>query len=309
MLLNVLEKNQYLCYTKMGDNMKIYDSHSDIFYNLAFRNDLDPFKKYHLSDLTKGNVVGGIWVVYSDSDFDVIKAYKDAIEKFKPYKDNFDVIYGLEGLRNVHTLDEFIELYNMGIRHAMLTWNEENHLATGVKGNPKRGLTEPGREFIKFMNEHDMIIDVSHLNEKSFYEVLELNPKILIASHSNAFALSDHPRNLKDEQLLALKAKGGIVGAVAARNFVSKDKSKQNCKGFAEQIRYLVNIMGIDQVMLGLDMMNYLSDFNNSNLDDLQSHGDVSNLVIALRENGFNDEEIEKITHLNYEKLKERVGK
>ena len=293
----------------MGDNMKIYDSHSDIFYNLAFRDCQDPFKEYHLDDLQKGNIVGGIWVVYSDEDFDVIKAYKDAISKFEPYKNDYNVIYGLEGLRNVHTLEQFKELYNMGIRHAMLTWNEENHLATGVKGNPERGLTEQGREFIKFMNDHDMIIDVSHLNEKSFYEVLNESPKILIASHSNAYALSDHMRNLKDEQLIALREKGGIVGAVAARNFVSKDKAKQNCKGFAEQIRYLVNIMGIDQVMLGLDMMNYLSDFNNSNLDDLQTHADVPNLIEALKENGFNDQEIEKITRLNYEKLMERVGK
>ncbi len=289
--------------------MKIYDSHSDIFYNLAFRKTLDPFKEYHLDDLTKGCVVGGIWVVYSDDDFDVIKAYKDAIEKFKPYKEQFDVIYGLEGLRNVKTLDDFNTLYNMGIRHAMLTWNEENHLATGVKGNKERGLTELGKEFIRYMNDHNMIIDVSHLNEKSFYEVLELNPKILIASHSNAYSLSDHIRNLKDEQLYALKEKGGMVGCVAARNFVSKDPKKQNVLGFAEQIKYIVNIMGIDNVMLGLDMMNYLSDFNNSNLDDLQTHADTKNLINALRQIGFNDLDIEKITHINYEKLKERVGK
>ena len=91
----------------------------------------------------------------------------------------------------------------MGIRHASLTWNEENHLATGVKGNPERGLTDLGKQFIKYMNEHDMILDVSHLNEKSFYDVLNEKPKHLIASHSNALNLSNHPRNLTDEQLKA----------------------------------------------------------------------------------------------------------
>jgi membrane dipeptidase len=241
--------------------MPIYDTHSDIFYNLAFKSIEDPFKAYHLDDLNKGGVVGGIWVVYSDEDFDVVSAYKKAIEKFKNYENDFDVIKGLEGLRNVPDLKTLEVLYNMGIRHASLTWNEENHLATGVRGNSDRGLTNLGKEFIKYMNEHNMIIDVSHLNEKSFYEVLKEQPKILIASHSNAFSLSDHIRNLKDEQLEALRDAGGMIGCVAARNFVSKNKADQNINGLVKQIKYLVNIMGIDRVMLGLDMMNYLSDF------------------------------------------------
>ncbi len=287
--------------------MPIYDTHSDIFYNLAFKNVEDPFKQYHLDDLTKGNVKGGIWVVYSDEDFDVVKAYEIAIDKFKNYEKDFDVIKGLEGLRNVPDLKTLELLYQMGIRHASLTWNEENHLATGVRGNPERGLTELGKEFIKYMNEHDMIVDVSHLNEKSFYDVLKEQPKILIASHSNAYALSDHIRNLKDEQLVALREAGGMVGCVAARNFVSKKKEDQNINGLVKQIKYLVEIMGIDKVMLGLDMMNYLSDFPNSNLDDLQTHADCSKLEEALLKNGFNKEDVEKITYKNYENLKRKV--
>lgn len=287
--------------------MPIYDTHSDIFYNLAFKNVEDPFKMYHLDDLTKGGVVGGIWVVYSDEDFDVVKSYEKAIEKFKNYEKDFDVIKGLEGLRNVPDLKTLDVLYRMGIRHASLTWNEENHLATGVKGNPERGLTDLGKEFIKYMNDHNMIVDVSHLNEKSFYEVLKEQPKILIASHSNAYALSDHMRNLKDEQLIALRDAGGMVGCVAARNFVSKKKEDQNINGLVKQIKYIVNIMGIDKVMLGLDMMNYLSDFPNSNLDDLQTHADCSKIEQALLDNGFNKEDVEKITYKNYENLKRKV--
>ena len=289
--------------------MPIYDTHSDIFYNLAFKNVEDPFKEYHLDDLTKGGVVGGIWVVYSDEDFDVVSAYIKAIDKFKKYENDFDVIKGLEGLRNVPDLETLEVLYNMGIRHASLTWNEENHLATGVKGNSERGLTDLGRKFIKYMNDHNMIIDVSHLNEKSFYEVLKEQPKILIASHSNAYALSDHMRNLKDEQLVALRDAGGMVGCVAARNFVSKNKADQNINGLVKQIKYLVNIMGIDKVMLGLDMMNYLSDFPNSNLDDLQTHADCSKIEQALLDNGFSKDDVDKITYKNYENLKRRVGK
>lgn len=291
--------------------MKIYDSHSDILDNLYTRIEegvIDPFKEYHLSDLEKGNIVGGIWVVYSSCDFDMMDAYPKALKAFEPYKDKFDVIYGLEGLRNVPNLEMFDKLYQMGVRHAMLTWNEANHLATGIKGNPEHGLTPLGKKFIEYMNEHKMIIDVSHLNEKSFYDVLNEKPKILIASHSNAYALSDHPRNLKDEQLKALKEAGGLIGIVAARNFVSKDKEKQNIKGLVDHIDYIKEIMSIDNIMLGLDMMNFLNDFNNSNLDDLQSHADALKIVDELRLRNYSEEEIEKICFKNYLKLKERIN-
>jgi membrane dipeptidase len=290
--------------------MKIYDSHSDILDNLYTRLNegvQDPFKEYHLNDLEKGNIVGGIWVVYSSCDFDMMDAYPKALKAFEPYKEKYDVIYGLEGLRNVPTLEMFDELYNMGVRHAMLTWNEANHLATGVKGNPEHGLTPLGKKFIQYMNEHKMIIDVSHLNEKSFYDVLAEKPQILIASHSNAYALSDHPRNLKDDQLKALKEAGGLIGVVAARNFVSKDKEKQNIKGLVDQIDYIKEFMSIDNIMLGLDMMNFLSDFNNSNLDDLQSHADAPKIIDELRLRGYTEEDIEKICFKNYLKLKERI--
>lgn len=288
--------------------MKIYDTHSDIFYNLAFRTDPDPFRKYHLNDLKKGEVVGGIWVVYSEDDFDVIEAYKKALRDYQPYKKDFDVILGLEGLRNVKTIAELDTLYKMGIRHAMLTWNEENHLATGAKSNPEHGLKEMGKEFIKYMNEHNMIIDVSHLNEKSFYDVLNENPKILIASHSNCYSLSPHLRALKDEQLVALKKHNGMVGVVSARNFVSKDKNEQNCHGLVKHILHLKEIIGVDNIMLGLDMMNYLSDYDNANLDDLRSHADCQNIVQAMIDSGLTNEEIEKICYKNFLRLKERVA-
>ena len=290
------------------NKIDIYDTHSDIFYNLAFRNDKDPFKKYHLNDLTKGNVKGGIWVVYSEEDFDVIEKYQNALKKYDPYKDQFDVILGLEGLRNVKTLDDLEKLYNMGIRHAMLTWNEENHLATGAKSNPEHGLKEEGKKFIKYMNDHKMIIDVSHLNEKSFYDVLNENPKILIASHSNASTICPHVRNLTDEQLIALKEHNGMVGVVSARNFVSKVKEEQNCKGLVKHILYIKDIIGIDNVMLGLDMMNYLDDYgSNSNLDDLASHADLPNLVQAMFDANMTLEEVEKVCYRNFLRLKERM--
>ena len=283
--------------------MKIYDTHSDVFFNLYQRHvekETNIFEKYHLENLTKGGVVGGIWVVYSENDFDVIEAYKIALQEYEPYKNQFDVIYGLEGLRNVKTLEELDVLYQMGIRHASLTWNEENHLATGVAGEATKGIKPLGKEFVKYMNDNQMIVDVSHLNIKSFYDVLEEKPKILMASHSNAYTLSNHRRNLNDEQLKALKEMNGYVGVNSARNFVSKDKSKQNIDGLIDHIIYLGEKIGIDHVMFGLDMMDYLSDYDNANLDDLRTHKDAALIEGKMLQRGFSEQEIEMIGSLNY---------
>lgn len=293
--------------------MKIYDTHSDVFSNLYERHlnkEQDIFEKYHVNPLEKGQVKGGIWVVYSAHEFDVYEAYKIALKEFEPYKDKYDIIYGLEGLRNVKTIEELDKLYQLGIRHAGLTWNEENHLATGVAGNKDRGLTNLGKEFIDYMLNHKMILDVSHLNVLSFYEVCEYAGKNIIASHSNAYHLSDHRRNLNDDQLKVLREIGGYVGAVSARNFVSKDKELQNVKGLANQIIYLGEKIGIDHVMLGLDIMDYLLEYEseNHNLDDLKGHSDSQNLINELIKRNLTIEEIEGISYKNFINYKKGIG-
>ena len=290
--------------------MKIYDTHSDILSNLYQRTlakEKDVFARYHLQDLTQGHIAGGIWVVYSDTDFDIQKAYDIALTSFKPYQNIFDVVYGLEGLRNVLTLDALDALYQKGIRHASLTWNEENHLATGVAGDEHRGLTTRGKQFLDYMVSHQMIIDVSHLNQKSFYDVIEYTDQNIIASHSNAYTLSNHRRNLKDEQLAMLREIGGYVGVVGARNFVSKDQQKQNIAGLIDQMVYIGDKIGIDHVMIGLDMMNFLDDFQNSNLDDLQSHRDAPQIITKMKMRGFTEAEISGIAYRNFLQLRKTI--
>ena len=292
--------------------MKIYDTHSDVFSNLYERklqHKENIFNNYHINPMTKGEIAGGIWVVYSEHDFNIHEAYDIALKEFEPFKHQFDVVYGLEGLRNVKTIDDLNKLYNIGVRHASLTWNEENHLATGVAGAKERGLTYQGKEFLDYMADHKMIIDVSHLNIKSFYDVLDYTNKNIIASHSNAYALSDHRRNLNDDQLKRIREVGGYVGAVSARNFVSKDPNLQNVKGMADQIIYLAEHVGIEHVMLGLDIMDYLGDYegHNSNLDDLEGHGDSQNLIQELLRRNLTVNEVEMIAHKNFINLKKGI--
>ena len=290
--------------------MEIYDAHCDVFSNLyerKIKGETDIFKKYHVDNMKKGEVKGGIWVVYSEYDFDVYNAYKIALEEFKPYQDKYDVTLGLEGLRNVKNLDEFKKLYDLGIRHAMLTWNEENHLATGVAGDKEHGLKEEGKKFLRFMEDNKMIVDVSHANVKSFYDILDYVSKPVIASHSCAYTLSDHRRNLNDEQLKVLKDNGGYVGVNSARNFVCKEKKGQNVNGFCDHVFYLIDKLDIDHVMLGLDMMDFLSEYNNANLDDLVTHADCQNIINCLLKRGMKEEDVRKVANLNFLEMRKKL--
>ena len=97
-----------------------------------------------------------------------------------------------------------------------------------------------------------------------------------------------------------------MIGAVAARRFVSLDSLKQNIKGFVDQIEFLVNIMGEDHVMLGLDMMNFLPGYVNDNLDDLNSHSEAQGIIKEMFARGFSETLIKKISHQNFEKLLQR---
>src|SRR5690606_34761943 len=113
----------------------------------------------------------------------------------------FQVILGLEGLRNLQKPEDIEVLYNLGFRHAMLTWNEENKYAGGVKADPNYGLTDQGKKLLSLMEKLDMIIDLAHLNEKSFFDVLGYTQKNIIYSHGNVKEICDHPRNVNTKQM------------------------------------------------------------------------------------------------------------
>src|SRR5699024_939095 len=130
-------------------------------------------------------------IMYKKDDF------YSAIEK-----DKLAVLLGLEGLSGIgEDVDLIYSLYHLGFRLMSLTWNEQNHLATGAGGDINRGLTDLGKKAIKIINELGIILDVSHANDKSFWDIANTASKPFIASHSNSRAICNVPRNLTDEQI------------------------------------------------------------------------------------------------------------
>ena len=291
---------------------RIWDCHSDMLYDLwtkKTRGIKDEFKNYHVNQLSNSVIKGSIWTMYSEFEFDLIEACKIALSEIKmdELKD-FEVILGLEGLRNLKRIEDLDVLYDMGFRHAMVTWNEENKYATGAKSNPERGFTEEGYKLLDKMEEKDMIIDLAHLNEKSFYDAINHVHKNIIYSHGNCKALCKHPRNVTDDQMRALKAKDGLLGLTLADNFIAEAKEERTMERFLEHVKHAINIMGIDNVCFGFDFMDYLSEFPNCNLTDVKDATLAYRIIEGLQSIGLTDEEIDKITYDNfYRRFKDKV--
>lgn len=286
------------------EEIKIFDTHSDMLYDLARRKLAgvnNRFEDYHVKQLKDSAIGGALWTMYSPDDFNLIEHLKIAINEIKMQNlPNFKVILGLEGLRNLQNIEDLDEIYKLGFRHAMVTWNEENKYATGAKSNPERGITEVGKKLYKHMEELGMIIDLAHLNEKSFYEALEVVNKNIIYSHGCVKKLCNHPRNVTDDQMRALKKVDGLLGLTLANNFVNEDPAKQDLEHFLDHVDAAREIMGIDNLCFGFDFMDYLSEFPNCNIADVPDAPHAHLIIEGLRKRGYSETDIRKICFDNF---------
>lgn len=322
----------------------VFDGHSDIWADVTIRSlngETDILRKYHLPRLRKGQIEGSIFVMWADpphdqTPFQRTQQIMKAIEKetaecneiaiVRNYEEmqaarkagKFYIFIGIEGLSSIgENLDLIDTYYDFGARHAMLTWNEENPLATGAQGNPERGLTDLGKKAAKKIIEKHMILDVSHLNDKSFWDIADIAQGPIIASHSNARALSAAARNLTDEQLLAIRDLNGIVGINSFNKFVSQDPAKQTVDTLVKHISYIAEKIGVEHIGFGFDFFEFMSvesmrsysDQDTSYTLGLEDCSKVPNLLAKMKEAGFTDAEIKAISYENLHGLIRNVLK
>ena len=180
--------------------------------------------------------------------------------------------------------------YRLGVRLLTLTWNHRNDLAAGQKEDPGGGgLSRFGEAVVAEMNRLGMLIDVSHLNEEGFWDVLRLSEAPVIASHSNARALCNHPRNLTDKQIVALAERGGVIGVNFCPDFLARER-QATIHDVIEQIEYLVKVGGEDCAALG-------SDFDGISHTPLglEHCGKMPEVAEFLKERGYRTSQIEKV--------------
>ena len=195
------------------------------------------------------------------------------------------------GARKTTPLPDFVKL---GLRSAQLTWNGGNRFADGVSVDSPRGLTDEGRELVAELGRQGILVDVSHLAEPGFWELLDIAEGPVVASHANAFALCPHPRNLKDDQIRAIAESGGLVGACFVPMFIGEDPSLDR---LLDHVDHIVGLVGVDAVGLGPDYLDFAPDMLPGVVyaDGLDRVETLPLFTAGLLARGYSEEEAAKI--------------
>ncbi|MGM9642838.1 MAG: dipeptidase [Eubacteriales bacterium] len=191
------------------------------------------------------------------------------------------------------------DFYDVGVRVFGIAWlsNElakSNRLADGEEDT---GMTELGREIIEAGNELGMIYDVSHLSDKSFWDLAELSKKPIIATHSNFRTLCPHSRNLTDEMARHIVENDGIIGLNMYPEFIDVDKSKQTVDRFFDHLDYCVDKFGSDNVGFGGDIDGTGGMYPSPITEDYSIHDQFLDAMVAR---GYSSTFIEKFAGLNF---------
>lgn len=260
-------------------------------------------------------------------------------------KRRLGALIGVEGGHMIENRIDYIDsLYQRGMRYLTLTWNNSTPWATSAKDEvtkkdslPFAGLTEEGKQIVRHLNELGVMVDVSHVGEKTFYDALSVSSKPVIASHSCAYSLNPHRRNLKDDQLKAIAKNDGVVFVNFYSEFLDstyKEKydkfellhkkeidslakfvddpdfatyqmtrlHKNEMDAFRPPLSLLVKHIDYIAKLIGVDHVGIGSDFDGSNSHP-QQMDDVSDyplIITELKKLGYSIQDIKKIASGNF---------
>ncbi|WP_105385945.1 dipeptidase [Neorhizobium alkalisoli] len=216
----------------------------------------------------------------------------------------FAAVMHMEGCEAIDPDFDNLEVFHAaGLRSLGPVWSRHNIFGYGVpfaypmSPDTGPGLTDLGFELVRACNRLGILIDLAHITEKGFWDVAKTTDQPLIASHSNAHALTPVARNLTDKQLDAIKESGGLVGlnyAVTMLRPDGRDNVSTPLSDMVRHVNHLVDRMGIDHVALG-------SDFDGASIpEEIQDAAGNQNLVAALKTEGYADDELIKLCRENW---------
>lgn len=302
--------------------MKIIDTHCDALLRLwqssgkiSFHD--APELDINVKRLQKGKVAVQFFAVFIYPDVKSDQKFQHALEQIDYFytevlaknpmmkqikewedidqlaEDEIGAVLTLEGADAFgNDLAKLRTLYRLGVKSLGLTWNNANLCADGA-GEPRGGgLTLLGKEVVKLNNENLVLTDVSHLTVKGFWDVMEL-ADYPIATHSNARALCDHPRNLNDEQAQAMFNKNGLIGIVYCPAFVKKE-GKVSISDVIKHIDHFCSLGGKKHICLGSDF-----DGITDKVVDLEDASMYQNLINELLKQ-YSEEDVKGFAHQNF---------
>lgn len=255
------------CYAVFIDDIYKGESATQYFKRVAHH-----FKEVVLNDINIKKVDG---IFDIDNDNQVCKAILTV--------ENGSMLGG--NIENIKLLEDFdVKLFS-------LTWNGANEIAGGVLS--EQGLTDFGKKVISELEERNIVLDVSHLNDKSFYEFCDNVKKPFIASHSNARSICHMLRNLKDDQLKIIFACGGVVGINFYPKFIERMGSNDYFDDVYAHIYHMLSLGGEYSVALG-------SDFDGAEMGDKMPNQEyLFRLYEYLLSRNINEETINNIYYNN----------
>ena len=242
------------------------------------------------------------------------------------------VLLSMEGARPIEgkphdmTLAGLRNFYRLGLRGLQLVDNGRNRLCDG-KGEIRTqgGLTNFGISVVKEMNCLGMVIDLAHISEPGFWDVLEISEDPVVDTHSNCWSVCDHSRNLKDEQIKALAKKSGVIGLTCNSTMVSKENDNPTIADVLNHLDHIVKLAGIDHVGLGPDLIepynmlttegwlegvfyvvresHYIENFSGT----LDIPVFMELFTDGMIQRGYNDDEISKVLGLNWLRVYKKV--
>jgi len=230
-----------------------------------------------------------------------VTSYEEIVDARK--RGNVSGMLSIEGADVIEGRIEMLGVFHrLGVRMVGLVHSLRNQLADGVTDRRTGGgLSELGVQAVEELDMLGMIIDVSHLNDDGFRDVLELTGNPVIASHSNSRAVCGHPRNMTDEMIQALAGNGGVMGMNFAPSFVHPVEATLG--GVVDHIDHIVNLVGPDHVGLG-------SDFDGipntpKGLEDASRMPDITRELVKR---GYGKEDIVKILGGNHLRLIKEIA-
>ncbi|CAM3805984.1 diguanylate cyclase [Bacillus luti] len=284
--------------------MKIFDAHCDVLFQLwsaqgkkDFKN--DPQLHITLEQLKKRKGSIQCFAIYVPETVLYEKRFEVALQMVDIF---YNEILSLPGVKFIQTKDDINMLkqdeigalltlegceaigkdamklrlfYRLGVRSFGLTWNYANLLADGALETRGAGLTTFGKHIVQELNMLHLWTDVSHLNERSFWDVIEIakNP---IASHSNCYKFCQHPRNLNDEQIRALIKKNSVIGVTFVPQFLTSER-QANITDIVRHIEYICSLGGEKNIGFGSDFDGILE-----TVVDLTAYREYENVVNEL---------------------------
>lgn len=255
--------------------------------------------------MTKRNILDGLdqWFKVASDSLNRIYQVK-TIEDFSIAKqeNKIGAVLHFEGAGGIDKKFQLLRLgYQMGLRTMGLSWSNVNRYATGsiFKGDQvETGLTDRGINLMEEAQKLGITIDVSHLNDLSFWDVIKNTSKPIIASHSNARAVCNHLRNLTDDQIKAVHEKKGTIGINYSKGFLLEMDFENpvlevGLNIFKKHIDHIVNLTDINTIALG-------SDYDGTTVPEcLKDSSSFPILFEYLLENGYSDQDVKKLASEN----------